>query len=266
MSAPRADRRCRERLKAPGGFRHAMLGHNACAGASIVSMPDSSLLSVDEVAVRLGISQAAVRQRIASGRLPAIKRGRSWWLDERSVQRYVRQPAAPGRPLSPRMAWAIILLASGNAERANALATRERYPSRMRAWLKSHPLGAHGQQLRSRAEVEEFAGHPSELKRILGRSDTLATGVSASELVGLVGKGTGVEAYAPAGHRASILNDHALSPDFGGPLRIRWVPDELWPELQPDDGRRAPRVAVLLDLLESDNPRARRESARALAS
>jgi excisionase family DNA binding protein len=228
-------------------------------------MPDPSLLSVDEAAVRLGISPAAIRQRIASGRLPAIKRGRSWWLDEKSVQRYVRQPTTPGRPLSPRMAWAVILLASNDEERAKVLASRERYPSRMRAWLKSHPLAEHGQKLRSRAQAEDFAGHPSEMKRVLERPDTLATGISASDLVGLVGKGPGVEAYAPAGHRAAILKEHALAPNVGGPLRIRWVPDELWPHLPRDDNR-APRAAILLDLLESDNPRARRESRHALAS
>jgi hypothetical protein len=51
----------------------------------------------------------------------------------------------------------------------------------------------------------------------------------------------------------------------GGPVRIRWVTDELWPHLYQDGERRAPRTAILLDLLESENPRARREAARALA-
>jgi excisionase family DNA binding protein len=229
-------------------------------------MPDSSLLSVNEAADRLGVSPAAVRQRIASGRLPAVKRGRSWWLDERAVQRHVRQPASSGRPLSPSMAWAIILLASGDANGAKRLARRDRYPSRMRAWLESHPLPEHAPQLRSRAEVEDLAGHPSELERLLERSDVLATGGSAGDVVGLVGKGPGVEAYAPAARRAAILREHALTPARDGQIRIRWVPDELWPHLHQDGDRRAPRAAVLLDLLESDDPRARRESARALAS
>jgi hypothetical protein len=164
------------------------------------------------------------------------------------------------------MAWAIILLASGDAERAKRLASRDRYPSRMRAWLESHPLREHGDQLRSRAEVEDLAAHPSELKRLLGRTDVLATGVSAGDIVGLVGEGPGVEAYAPAGHRAAILKGHALTPAADGLVRIRWVADDLWPDLYDSGGRRAPRTAILLDLLESDNPRARRESARALVS
>ncbi|HEY2181086.1 MAG TPA: helix-turn-helix domain-containing protein [Solirubrobacteraceae bacterium] len=228
-------------------------------------MPDPSLLSVNEAATRLGVSPAAVRQRIASGRLPAVKRGRSWWLDERAVQRHVRQPASSGRPLSPSMAWAIILLASGDEKAAKRLARRERYPSRMRAWLDAHPLHEHASKLRSRAEIEDLAGHPSELERLLARASVLLTGASAGDVVGLVGKGPGVEVYAPVGDRAAILGEHALTPASDGLIRIRWVPDELWPDLHQEGDPRAPRAAVLLDLLESDDPRARREAARVLA-
>jgi hypothetical protein len=42
------------------------------------------------------------------------------------------------------------------------------------------------------------------------------------------------------------------------------VPDDAWALIAGDGG--APRAAVLLDLLESDEPRARGEAARALAS
>jgi excisionase family DNA binding protein len=229
-------------------------------------MPGPWLLSVNEAARRLGVSPAAVRQRIVAGRLPATKRGRSWWLDERVVERHVRQPASSGRPLSPAMAWAIVLLASDDEEGAKRLARNERYPSRMRAWLEGHPLGEHASQLRSRAEVEDFAGHPSELERLLARPDFLATGVSAIDVVGLVGGVSGVEGYAPAGRRAQMLSEHALTPAGDGPIRIRWVSDELWPRVRRDDVPRAPRAAVLLDLLENDDPRARRESARAFGS
>jgi hypothetical protein len=163
------------------------------------------------------------------------------------------------------MAWAIILLASGDAEHAERLVARDRYRSRMRAWLETHSMHEYASQLRSRAESEDLAAHPSELRRLLERPDVLPTGVSAADVVGLLGKGSGVEAYAPAGHRAAILEEHALTPAAGGPVRIRWVTDELWPHLYQDGERRVPRTAILLDLLESENPRARREAARALA-
>jgi hypothetical protein len=204
-----------------------------------------------------------VRQHIASGRLPAVKRGRSWWLDERAVERMARQRLGVGRPLSPEMAWAVLLLASGDDGAAEEAAGRHRYWSRVRAWRRDHPLRSHAARLRARAEMEEFDIHPSELKRILDRPDVLATGVSAGDAVGLVGSASAVEVYAPAGRRRAIIDDHALIPG-AGPVRVRWVPDAVWPLLDRDGDRRAPRAAVLLDLLEGDEPRARREAARAL--
>lgn len=226
-------------------------------------MPDASLLSVREAADRLGVGPVAVRQHIASGRLPAIKRGRSWWLDERVVERMARQRLGGGRPLSPEMAWSVLLLASGEDDAAEAASGRNRYWSRVRAWLRDHSLREHAPRLRTRAQLEEFDVHPSELKRILDRADVLVTGVSAGDTVGLFGSTSAVEVYAPAGSRQTIVDDHALMPG-AGPVRVRWVPDGVWPLLDRDGDRRAPRAAVLLDLLEGDEPRARREAARLL--
>ena len=228
-------------------------------------MPDPSLLSVREAADRIGVGEVAVRQHIASGDLAAIKRGRSWWLEPQAVERMARQRPSGGRPLSPAMAWAVVLLASGEEAVAREAAGRDRYWSRARAWLGDHPLDQHAARLRARARVEDLDAHPSELRRILARPDTLATGASAGDAVGLVGPASGVEVYAPAGRREAIMEEHALMPG-GGPVRVRWVPDELWPYLDRDSDRRAPGVAVLLDLLESDESRARREAARALVS
>jgi excisionase family DNA binding protein len=226
-------------------------------------VPDASLLSVREAADRLGVGPVAVRQQIASGRLPAVKRGRSWWLDERAVQRMTRQRPGGGRPLSQAMAWAVLMLASGDDTTAEDMAGRDRYCARMRAWLREHPLREYAPRLRARAEMEEFDVHPSELGRILDRPDVLATGISASDVVGLLGPASAVEVYAPAGQRHAIVTEHALMPG-AGPVRIRWVSDEVWPLLDHNGDRRAPHAAILVDLLESDEPRARREAARAL--
>ena len=226
-------------------------------------MPDPSLLSVGEAADRLDIGPAAVRQRIASGRLPAIKRGRSWWLDERVVEGMSRQPLGAGRPLSAEMAWAVLLLASGAHGAAEEAAGRSRYWSRVRAWLRDHPLRDHATRLRARAVTEQFEAHPSELVRILRRPDVLVTGASAGEIVGLVGSAATIELYAPAGSRAEIIHEHGLVPGPGS-VRLRWVSNALWPLLDRDRDRRAPRVAILIDLLEGDDPRGRREASRRL--
>jgi excisionase family DNA binding protein len=225
----------------------------------------ASRLSVREAADRLGVGQVAVRQHIASGRLPGVKRGRSWWLDERAVQRMARQHTGRGRVLSPAMAWAVLLLASGDDATAEEMAGRDRYSSRMRTWLRDHPLKEHAPRLRARAKIEEFDVHTSELGRIVGRPDVLATGISAGDEVGLLGAAAAVEVYAPAGHRDAIVEEHALV-EAAGPLCVRWVPDEIWPLLNRAGERRAPRAAILLDLLESNEARARREAARALGS
>jgi hypothetical protein len=162
------------------------------------------------------------------------------------------------------MAWGVILLASGDAEAARNAASHSRYWSRMQAWLRQHPLAEYAPQLRRRGHLEDFEVHLSEIDRLLERSDVLASGLSAGHVVGLVGQSAGAEAYGPASHRDRIVSDHALQAG-PGPLRIRWVPDAVWHLLGVDHCKRAPRTAVLLDLLESDEPRARREAARALA-
>jgi excisionase family DNA binding protein len=228
-------------------------------------VPGASLLTVLEAADRLGVSPAAVRHHIASGRLSAVKRGRSWWLDERLVERMARQSRSSGRALSPDMAWAVLLLASGDDGAAEQAAGRDRYWSRVRAWLRDHSLGEHAPRLRARAQEEQFDAHPSELERIRDRPDVLVTGASAGDAVGLIGSVSTVDVYAPISHRRAMVDDHALMPG-AGPVRVRWVPDTVWPLLSRADGHRAPRAAVLLDLLESDEPRARREAARVLGS
>jgi excisionase family DNA binding protein len=224
---------------------------------------DRFLIGVQEAAARLGVTPDAVRKRIAAGHLSAQRRGREWWLDARLIDRVARQRAGQGRPLSLRMAWGVLLLASGDDAAAARAVRNARYRSRLRAWLRSHSLAEHSGRLRTRAEVEEFDAHPSELARILDRPDVLRTGISAAEVVGLVGGGSAVELYAPAGRREAIIDEHVLEPG-PGPVRIRWVPDEIWPLLDEHRDGRAPRAAVLLDLLEHDDPRARREAAQAL--
>jgi excisionase family DNA binding protein len=221
-------------------------------------------MSVQEAADALDVSPAAVRKSIVSGALPAVKRGRSWWLDAAEVDRRRRQPRGQGRALSAEMAWAVLLLASDDEAAARRAAGRDRYASRMRAWLADHPLAENAERLRARARREDFDAHPSELSRILGRPDVRSTGLSAGWLLDLVGGDRAIELYAPASSRAALIEDHALFPGPGA-VQIRWVPDDLWPLIEAHEDH-APRAAVLVDLLESDDPRARRQAARALAA
>jgi excisionase family DNA binding protein len=231
-----------------------------------LSIAAPALISVQEAAGELKLSTITVRHHIASGRLPAVKRGGAWWLDAGEVERMRRLPPGSGRPLSDEMAWAVILNASGSLEQAAAMAGRDRYVSRANAWVRDHPLARYASRLRARARVEEFDAHPAELARISARDDVLRTGISAGDEVGLVGGSRDIEVYAPAGHHDAIVDGHALD-EGAGAVRIRWIRDELWPLVAAASAKgRAPRTAVLLDLLESDDPRARREAEAALGS
>jgi len=258
VGVPRLHRSGRCQVKSPFS-----LGQNAFVRDSILSVELASLISVREAAERLGVSPAAVRQQIAYQRLPAVKRGPGWWLDTRAVERLARQPLGRGRPLSPEMAWAVLLLASGDAEAAARAAGRDRYRSRADAWLRDHELVEHAARLRARALPEEFDAHPSELSRILKRPEVLCTGISAGGILGLIGGPEAAEGYAPATCRNYIVDEHALHAG-AGPVRLRWIRDDLWTLLTSRDRRVAPRAAVIVDLLEHDDPRARREAARAL--
>jgi hypothetical protein len=84
----------------------------------------------------------------------------------------------------------------------------------------------------------------------------MRTGISAADLVGVYGGTRDIEMYAPAGYRDAIIDEHAL--ELGeGPVLLRGVPDALWPAVRRDV---APVAAVLVDLLEHEDPRARREA------
>jgi excisionase family DNA binding protein len=218
----------------------------------------SEVMSVREAAQRLGISERAVREMAAAGRLDAVKRSGSWWLNVRAVERERRLRAGRGRPLAPAMAWSVLLAASDTP--FASLARDDHHRARVRRWLAVHQLPAEAPRLRARAGRERFDAHPSELPRILARGDVMRTGISAGELVGLHGGGVEAEAYAPRSHRDRMIAEHALVPG-DGPLLVRWIDDEVWGLIAADI---APRAAVLVDLLEHDDPRARREAARAL--
>jgi hypothetical protein len=151
----------------------------------------------------------------------------------------------------------VLLLASGLE--TDSLG-EEHHPARAWRWLDSHVLADSAARLRARARRESFDAHPSELDRLSGRVDVMRTGISAASLVGVHGGGGDVELYAPMGHRNEIVGEHALETG-DGPVLLRWVADELWPSLARDS---APRAAVLVDLLEHDDPRVRREAERAL--
>jgi hypothetical protein len=161
------------------------------------------------------------------------------------------------------MAWAALLLASGDVSAADRLAGPPRYRARVRQWLREHPLGDHADRLRERAARELFEAHPSELARLRDRSDVLLTGASAADVVGLVGDIATVEFYAPLSERESIVGEHALMAD-GHDVTVRWY------RTKSGESSTLPVMWRLEPLRWStcwraEDARARREAGRALA-
>lgn len=223
-----------------------------------------SWISVAEAAKQLGVSPVAVRNRLSQGQLVGRRNGRQWLVDAGSLDDLKRNRPAPGRPMSPDVAWSVLLAASGDRAGAREAVDDDRYFYRALNWLLRHSLADDRSRLRLRARPERFHVHPAELRRIADRPDVLRTGIAAGAQAGLVGNGKALEVYAPASHRHQLLREHALEPG-DGPVLIRWAPDVLWELLDRDGDGQAPRAAVLLDLLEASDPRARREARRALA-
>lgn len=219
-------------------------------------------MSVAEAAVDLEVSSEVVRSHLGCGVLTGRRLGRQWLVDARSVEAFKRDRPQPGRPLSPAAAWAVLLAASGDRVGAQGVADSERAYYRALRWLREHSLVDDRSRLRRRAMLERFDVHPAEATRLSRRPDVLASGLAAGQRVGLIGGGLTVDVYVPTSRRGELVERHGLVPR-DGPLVARWVPDDLWPVLDNVDGV-APRAALLLDLLESDDPRARREARRAL--
>jgi excisionase family DNA binding protein len=220
----------------------------------MVSIADS--VPVGEAARRLGVNEQRVRAMIASGRLPAEKLGGVWWIPQRALARDRGAAVSPGRPLTAAHAWAALLLASGE----NGLA----WISRQSRWRLRSALRAAGVEglvgrLVNRGGPHAYQAHPGELSYLTERPEVMLTGPSAADAHGLGLQGGGeLHAYVPAAALDRIGNEHALeSADFSGTANVvlRAVPDDVWEHvLRPV----APLAAVLVDLIEDPDPRARR--------
>lgn len=220
-------------------------------------------LSVAEVAEDLEVSAVVVRGHLSTGVLTGRRLGRQWLIDARSVAQFKRDRPQAGRPLSPTMAWAVLLAASGDRTGAAAAAGSERGYYRALRWLREHSLVDDRSRLRRRAQSESFAADPADAARISRGSDVLRSGLAAGRRYGVLAEDQVLDAYASRSRRDELVARYDLKPGRGV-LRLRWLPDGLWPLLAVDDDGVAPRAAVLLDLLEAEDPRVRRKALRAL--
>jgi hypothetical protein len=215
-------------------------------------------IPVSEAARRLGVNQARVRALLATEGLRGEKIGGRWLVDPESLERRERGEVLSGRPFSARTAWAALALAEGRpAPRLSAPAR-----SRLRRWLREVGLEAGRLRLRRRARLVALRAHPSDLPRLRDEAGVVLTGVSAAPLLGAdLAAGEWLEAYLAPRRYTAFCRRYSLVPSESPNLVLRVI-SGAWPFAPA--ARVAPRAVVAIDLLESDDARARRAGAALL--
>ncbi len=193
-----------------------------------------------------------MRAMISAGAVDAQKAGGAWWISAESLARVVALSRRAGRPFSPESAWSLLLIASG--EPVVWASPRVRW--RASVALKENGLAESFVKLGNRAVRHAFKAHTAELSRLAGREELMLSGVSAAAdyRLGLQG-GDEIEAYVAADAIEQVTQRHGLARGSEANVVLRAIPEDMWPVLRRPV---APVAAVLADLAEHTDPRARR--------
>lgn len=137
-------------------------------------------VDVAEAARRLNVSVQRIHQRIDDGSLPAERIGHQWVIDSADLRR-IAERQHPGRPLSNRMAWALLRRSAGESPSALGLAPSER--SRINKRLADiaeaeDPAVILRRLLRDRAERRLYRASPRDLPAMSADVDLVLSGIS----------------------------------------------------------------------------------------
>ena len=218
-----------------------------------------AVVGVSEAARRLGVTPRRVRQMIADRKLPARRVGRVWAISERDLRSVSRRPAH--RPWKPASAWAVLAAAEGTVPPSLSAYERHRARQRLKEGLPNIVT-----LLAERAHRRTFYVHPSDVDRILNTAGVVRTAASAAAEhdIDLIGPGP-EEVYVSESTLAQIAASCHMEERPERPnLVMRVVADPHWPFAE--DAAVAPAAVAAVDLLESDNDRARRAGSRLLES
>ena len=209
----------------------------------------STLLTPQETARRLGVSERRVGALCEAGELHALASGRRGKLIKlESVQHYSQWSGSDGRPYSAQMAFAALYLISG--EETPWLSTQQRY--RLKRYLCAIDAVSLATRCRRRARLTDFWCRTSMLAsvatriRISAGTGELAIdfGLSASERV---------EGYVSVDDAKRVIRDCRLKQDFSQPnVRLRVA------RFLPPAAGAMPVGVCAADLAESIYPRERR--------
>jgi hypothetical protein len=217
-------------------------------------------VSIPEAAEALDLSPARVRAMAADGQLSAAKLGDRWFVERAALERRRKDGSHEGRRFSPRNAWALLRLASG--EEVDGIDPSSR--SRLKRALALEGLKRIAPRLGYRAEVLRFRSHPGELRHLQKDLALVLSGVSAEPRRYEMVAGREVDGYIKDSELKRFVSRHALVPSGpDGNVRLRLVPAEAWQYLE--GLKLAPPAAVALDLAEDFDPRSASAGRKALA-
>ena len=198
-------------------------------------------VSVPEAARMMGVSVARARRLAAEGRIHARIVGGRWLVDAASLPSALRR----SRPMSPRMAWALVVLSDG--ARPDWVEPRESYRLRRaleRLAADDEPELLLRSWLASRAERRRLSA--PDAKALRSDARVLLSGLS-DERAGLSAAGD-VEGYVGADDADAVIRDHLLI-DAGPSADVVLHVSPLLP------GVPVPLLLVAADLAEHDGPR-----------
>ncbi len=185
---------------------------------------EADVLSVCEAAAQLGISSQRIRQLINTGSLPA-RRSSAGWLISADALAGRSGSARVGRPVSPRTAWAALCMLSSALEPDLA-----------------EPLACVIRDRRLRHHVLKLLSAMPDPADDLGRWRLVS------------------DVYVAEPDVEELVADYRLRPDPDGQVRLHVVPESVPPELIPGPAGLVHPAAAAADLLDENDPRARRSA------
>jgi len=240
------------------------------------------LLSIDEAALRMGRHPASVRRLVRRGEMAGQKVGGRWLVREEAIRERGRLDPPLGRPVSAKMAWAVLELANANLQLDSArpisqyqladsiidsfVDRRVRFHLR-ELFADAPPPAQWGSWLRRRAFPRRIWVHPGVVER-LSSDPRVRPGAEAAAAVYGIGNGAGIGGsmvfYVNQSDADAVVEEYRGRNEEDGHILLMIVPDEVAANELLPQGKPVAAVVSLVDMLTSSDSRQRYSAAQLL--
>ena len=233
-----------------------------------------SLVPVAEAAEILGVDRRQVRRLARAGLISGRQSSAGWLLDEDSVRRRAASQPPPGRPLSPKNAWAllkaldqVVPVAAVQAQLAKSVAAQmvpvanmKRHEGRRLAehLAKLPDEQAFWNLVRRRAEVQPYRVHPGVVAELARDASVSLGGARALAALDGISEGSApLLAYVDASDAARLITHYRAKPDPAGNVHLALIPPDVPVGFRPEPGKLTSASVTYTDALAADDARAR---------